>query len=63
MFYLCILEFDETVEALRVALMPDECGSQLQSIEADSWIDAREIVDGRGLRHVPGYGWFLKSSG
>lgn len=62
MFYLRILEFDDTVMAARVAIMPDCPGAALQELDAETWIDARDLVDVERLRHVPGFGWFLKSS-
>lgn len=61
MFYLCILGYDADVQALRVALLTESTGAALQIIEADNWVDAREVVDTRQFRHVPGFGWFLKS--
>lgn len=61
MFYVCILGYDQDVQALRVVLSDDDSGAPLQTIEADTWIEAREVVDDQHLRHVPGFGWFLKS--
>jgi hypothetical protein len=53
--------YDTEVQALRVALLTESTGAALQIIEAENWIDARDVVDTRQFRHVPGFGWFLKS--
>ncbi|MGO3714184.1 hypothetical protein [Alcaligenes aquatilis] len=58
MFYLCVIGFDEALRALRVALLYESQGKCLQTIEADTWIEAREQLETRGLVHVSGHGWF-----
>lgn len=59
MFYLCVIEVDEALRALRVALLHESQGECLQTIEAEAWIEAREQVETRGLVYVSGYGRFV----
>jgi len=45
---------------MRVALLSESQGEYLQTIEAGTWVEAREQVETRGLAHVFGYGWILR---
>lgn len=58
MFCLKFSEFDQIIGAFRIILV---AGDGPDAFEAENWIEAREMVDARHLRHIPGYGWFLKS--
>ena len=60
MFCLCVIEFDESLRAWRVALLSESQGECLQTIEAGAWFEAREQVETRSLEHVAGCGWYLR---
>lgn len=61
MFYLCVIELDEFLKAMRVALLTESKDKCLQAIEANTWIEARHQVDVRNLAHVVGHGWFAEA--
>ena len=45
----------------RIVLAPQPDGFVLQTVIADDWQQARQLVSEAGLAHKPGHGWFMEA--